>query len=263
MISPDGTYILFSATPTAMPRTPSGKKPWKSRKPYAKSGKVDPDLRAAIEMVVDSEMKENKEYKVVDQSSAGTDALTTTLTNKTITDDTPINGIAQGPDNNERNGNKVKVTSVQVTGTIDYNNSSNNAQPKPDAVVDLFLYMVDETGNSTPTASTDVASGPSAGAFLPIIKGPKKVIILKHKTLVIRPQCTLTDGTAAGNKTGCAQAFKNFNLYKKLNHEVVYSGALSTSASIQGKSFWFAAVSTSTDVRIAAQKQRCRFQEMQ
>ncbi len=152
----------------------------------------------------------------------------------TVMDPTPdttaviqnLSGIAQGNDVGDRHGRKLHAESVSVSGSL--NKLGVSALTK----VRLFIFR-DNSGTTTPPVLTDLFT--DINDFFDNNHRINSEQNMKRFTILWDKHILLNEGFD-GQLTG-----KSFKFFKKLNHDILYSGTSSTNEG-QG-SIWYMSAS--------------------
>lgn len=165
------------------------------------------------------------ELKVVDLANA-------TYACDTTGSVTLLSGVATGTDLTDRIGRKIMLKSVQVRGTI-MNTDSNTSDQMARVMV---VYDKQPTG--TAPAITAILTAARAEAFNNLDNRDRFSVIFDTKVAVAGISDTATQ-SFAGSPTVHA-----IDEYRRLKHEVIFSGTGATAASISSGALWLVTVGT-------------------
>lgn len=143
---------------------------------------------------------------------------------------------ASGP--SARTNNRIIMKSVQVRGRFDRDVHGSLTGPGNAMVMDIFLIMDLSPNGAIPTVP-EIFSNAVAGEMLQNIGNSQRFIILKRKTLTM--DCP---NMAAVASVGTGGQYRSFKMFKKLNHEVAFTGTSDAVGSVSKKSLSIVAIAS-------------------
>lgn len=144
-----------------------------------------------------------------------------------------LNGVAEGDDNNNREGREINLTSVQFRGQL-----LNNPLDITSAVIRMIIFYDLQANGAAPTVATLLDLTTITAAYLaPYHRDyQKRYKIVYDKTMTITPQTVNT--TAGGVTTVVNSIDRTIRKKRRLGRMVKYSGTGATITSIASNSLY-------------------------
>ncbi len=174
-----------------------------------------------------------------------------------------LNTVVQGDGESNRIGRKMTMKSIYVVGQVNIGALAAQSGANDGTVVFIALVLDTQTNGAT-INSEDVYINPGANiitAATPIrnLQFTKQFKVLATRKFSIQ-QPNMTNDTGATGDVIIGGATRQFKIYKKLNHEVNFSGTTETVANIIDNSLHMIAYTSSlTQVPKISYNSRLRF----
>lgn len=195
--------------------------------------------------VVKGALLSSKEKNYIDTAAASYAADTTGTV-------TLLNGVAEGDENTQRNGRKVKMLSCQINAAA----TTAAGNPTPQKV--RFLLVWDNAPNGVIATVAQILTAANAESF-PLVDNEDRFTILRDIKCVLGPNVTTASAAYVD------QSIVAIDFYKAIDSDTKFSGTTNGIASIQNGALYgvtvgtLAAGATAANISYAA---RVRFQDI-
>ena len=166
-----------------------------------------------------------------------------------------VNGIAQGTDFNQRIGRKAMMKSILFNGNI--SPAAGNSLSQPQGILVRVVLIYDTQPNSgTIPVGTDIFASNDANSPMNLNNRDRFKVIIDRR-------CQL--GSFATGATGILTAGSPNNSYwskyRKLNHEIIFSGTANTIGSISTGAIYLAWVGDANNTTVLDHYTRIRYMD--
>lgn len=190
----------------------------------------------------------DKELKYMDQThfKLSTDTtLTSAQANSDPSTAACLNAVAQGDAQNQRNGNKIIVKSLQINGFIVPKPLSAQASANRGVIFRMIVYLDKQTNGSQNPANQLITTGTYLVNSVRNLEWSNRFRVLADTRIPITWDNSFNDAGTTGTEGGPAVPF---NIFKKMNLPVQFKGTGATIADIIDNSLHILFVSTLGDV---------------
>jgi len=140
-----------------------------------------------------------------------------------------LNGVAQGTDFTNRVGRKVQMKSVQLRGSVFPNSTSHVA-----GRWDLYLILDMQANAAAPNVTDIISANTGSNSFINL-NNRDRFKVLVHRFGFVG---AASGGDTAAPSANLASGGRALEIYKSLNHEVIFGGTGATIGSIQSNALY-------------------------